>query len=143
MVRARQSEGWFRRGFALLWDTETLAEIVDPLNVVSIRQLFSMVDSWPCNLPHAGGDAIVVAGVEGCLDVLNSADAERWLAEDLRDAIMSFQGHYEGGAGLILWLPSGRTRIAMRGASEELLQASRLWPAGPAHRSAVVVRCGE
>lgn len=119
MVRTRFNQRWSRRGFSLLWDVDTLAEIVDPLDVVSIRQMFSMVNAWPDALPAAGGDAIVVAGVEGCLDVLSAPDAERWLVEDLRRAIMSFQEHYEGGAGLILWLPSGRTRITMRGASEE------------------------
>lgn len=119
MVRTRFNHGWSRRGFTLLWDAETLAEIVDPADVVSIRQMFALVDRWPDELPAAGGDAVVVAGVEGCLDVLSGPDAERWLVEDLRRAIMSFQTHYEGGAGLILWLPSGRSRIVMRGASEE------------------------
>lgn len=119
MVRTRFNHGWSRRGFTLLWDAETLAEIVDPAEVVSIRQMFAMVDRWPDELPAAGGDAVVVAGVEGCLDVLSGPEAERWLVEDLRRAIMSFQTHYEGGAGLVFWLPSGRSRIVMRGASEE------------------------
>lgn len=61
---------------------------------------------------------LVVAGVEGCLDVLDGPDAERWLTEDLRPAILSFQSFYEGQAGLVFWLPSGRNRITMRGASE-------------------------
>jgi hypothetical protein len=119
MVRTRFNHGWSRRGFTLLWDAETLAEIVDPAEVISIRQMFAMVDRWPDELPAAGGDAVVVAGVEGCLDVLSGPEAERWLVEDLRRSIMSFQTHYEGGAGLVFWLPSGRSRIVMRGASEE------------------------
>ena len=118
MVRTRFNQGWSRRGFCLLWDAETLAELVDPLEVISIRELFAMVDDWPEHLPAAGGDAVVVAGVEGCLDVLSGPDAERWLVENLRHAIMSFQSHYEGQACLILWLPSGRNRITMRRASE-------------------------
>lgn len=119
MVRTRFNQGWSRRGCSLLWDAETLAELVDPMDVVSIRQMFALVDAWPDDLPAAGGDAIVVAGVEGCIDVLSGPDAERWLVEDLRRAIMSFQEHYEGAAGLIFWLPSGRNKISMRGASEE------------------------
>jgi len=119
MVRTRFNQGWSRRGFSLLWDAETLAEISDPIDVVSIRQMFAMANAWPDDLPAAGGDAIVVAGVEGCLDVLDGPDAERWLTEDLRKAVLSFQYNYEGAAGLILWMPSGRTRISMRGASEE------------------------
>ncbi len=119
MVRVRFNQGWQRRGFSLLWDAETLAEVADPLEVVSIRQIFAMVDNWPEVLPTAGGDTVVVAGVEGCLDVLNGTDAERWLLGDLSTAIMSFQAHYEGSAGLVFWMPSGRSRIFMRGASEE------------------------
>jgi len=119
MVRLRHNRGWPRRGFALLWCTETLAEICKPAEVVSLRQFFAMVDDWPENLPSAGGDALVVSGVEGCLDVLDAKDAERWIETDLRQAILSFQDEFQGGAGLIFWLPSGRTRISMRGASEE------------------------
>jgi hypothetical protein len=118
MVRVRHNRGWSRRGFSLLWDVDMLAEITDPQDVVSIRQLFAMVDDWPEDLPAAGGDAIVVAGVEGCLDVLSRRDAEQWLADDLRSVILSFQGHYEGGAGMVFWMPSGRNRISMRGANE-------------------------
>lgn len=125
MVRTRFNQGWSRRGFSLLWDAETLAEIIDPIDVISIRQMFAMVDGWPDDLPAAGGDAIVVAGVEGCLDVLDGADAERWLTEDLRRAVLSFQYHYEGAAGLIFWMPSGSKRITMRGASEEYFYRHR------------------
>jgi hypothetical protein len=99
MVRVRHNRGWSRRGFSLLWDVDMLAEITDPQDVVSIRQLFAMVDDWPEDLPAAGGDAIVVAGVEGCLDVLSRRDAEQWLADDLRSVILSFQGHYEAEPG--------------------------------------------
>ncbi len=118
MVRTRFNQSWSRKGFSLLWDAEAMAAIADPLEVVSIRRMFAMVDDWPDALPVAGGDAIVVAGVEGCLDVLDGPDAERWLTEDLRPAILSFQSFYEGQAGLVFWLPSGRNRITMRGASE-------------------------
>lgn len=119
MVRVRHNRGWSRHGFSLLWDASMLAEITDPQDVVSIRQLLAMVDDWPDELPAAGGDAVVVAGVEGCLDVLSAADAEQWLVTDLRQAILSFQGFYEGDTGLLFWLPSGRNRISMRGASEQ------------------------
>ena len=118
MVRVRHNRGWSRRGFSLLWDANMLAEITEPQDVVSIRQLFAMVDDWPDDLPAAGGDAVVVAGVEGCLDTLNATDAEQWLVNDLRQAILSFQGYYEGGTGMVFWMPSGRNRISMRGASE-------------------------
>ncbi|MFB1488916.1 MULTISPECIES: hypothetical protein [unclassified Thiocapsa] len=65
------------------------------------------MDDWPDELPAAEGDALIVAGLEGCLDVLSGEDAAQWLETDLREAVFSFQDFYEGQAGLILWAPSG------------------------------------
>ncbi len=118
MVRTRFNERWWRRGFSILWDVETMASIIDPLEVISIREMFAMARAWPENLPAAGGDTVVVAGVEGCLDALDGPSAQRWVEEDLRPTVLSFQAHYEGQAGLVFWLPSGRHRVTMRSASE-------------------------
>ncbi len=60
MVRTRFNQRWSRRGVSLLWDVETLAEIVDPLEVVSIRQMFSMVNAILIDpLPYANADRLV------------------------------------------------------------------------------------
>lgn len=119
MVRIRYNQGWSRRGFALLWEVKTLVELVEPAEVISLRQFFEMASNWPEDLPAAGGDAMVVAGLEGCLDVLDTDDAQRWIETDFREAVLSFQDHYQGQAGLIFWLPSGRNRISMKGATEQ------------------------
>ena len=119
MVRTRHNQGWPRRGFALLWESDFLADLVRPADVLSLRQFFAFVDDWPDDLPAANGDAMVVSGLEGCLEVLGAADAAKWLETDLRNAILSFQDYFEGQAGLILWVPSGRNRIAMNRATEE------------------------
>lgn len=119
MAKLRHNRGWSRRGCSLLWCSETLAKIGQPSEVVSLRQFFMMAADWPKLLPSAKGDTVLVSGVEGCLDVLSSVDAERWVESDLRQAILSFQDEYQGDAGLVFWLPSGRNRITMTGASEE------------------------
>lgn len=62
---------------------------------------------------------MVVSGFEGCLDILDSNNAVNWLETDLKEAILSFQDYYQGEAGLILWVPSGRARISMMGSTEE------------------------
>lgn len=118
MVMTRQDNAWQRRGFTLLWGKETLAKILQPSQVVSLRQFFAMKNAWPEELPASSGDALVVSGLEGCLDVLSAKDAERWIENDLKDIVLSFQDEYEGQAGLIFWVPSGRNRISMAGASE-------------------------
>jgi len=119
VVNIRHNQGWPRRGFALLWDPVFLAKLGNPSDVVSLRRFFALADNWPDDLPAAGGDALVVSGLEGCLDVLGSADSANWLEHDLRSAILSFQDHFQGQAGLILWSPSGRNRINMNRATEE------------------------
>jgi hypothetical protein len=64
--------------------------------------------------------------MEGVIDTLAPDDAERWLEEDLKPRIFSFQEEYEGQAGLVFWLPSGRQRIHMTRATE-----SYLWHCAP------------
>ena len=118
MVRTRFNQGWPRRGFALLWDAGVLSGLNTPSDVVSLRQFFALVDNWPDELPAADGDALVVAGFEGCLDVLSEEDAVQWIETDLKEAVLSFQDFYQGQAGLIFWVPSGHNRVSMRGASE-------------------------
>lgn len=118
MIRTRFNHGWQRRGFALLWDPDLLADIVQADKIVTIRDFFSMLDCWPDDLPGSNGNALVVTGLEGTIDILDGQEADIWIEEDLRQAILSFQDYYEGGAGLIFWTPSGRGRISMNGATE-------------------------
>ena len=116
---------WMRRGFTLLWDPIVLSNVVSPPAVASIREFFAMKKAWPEELPGADGDALVVAGVEGCLDALEDDDRRVWLETDLKPAILSFQDEYQGQAALILWLPSGRRRIKMVSATEEYIWKNR------------------
>ena len=124
-MNLQHDSGWMRRGVSLLWDAATLSEVVSPAAVASIREFFAMTRSWPEELPGFGGDALVVAGVEGCLDALGDDDGEAWLEADLKPAILQFQDEYEGQAALILWLPSGRSRISMVPATEEYFWKTR------------------
>jgi len=124
-MKMQRDTGWMRRGFSLLWDAEALSRVVSPSQVVSVREFFALSKSWPEDLPGADGDALVVAGVEGCLDALSDEDGQAWLETDLKRAILGFQDEYEGQAALILWLPSGRRRIQMVRATEEYF-----WKAG-------------
>jgi hypothetical protein len=114
-----QGEGWKRRGFSLLWEPRVLNTVIAPTAVVSIREFFALQKSWPSDLPGSDGDALIVAGLDGCLDSLSETDAVVWLENDLKPAVLRFQEHYQGQAALILWVASGRTRIGMDLADEE------------------------
>lgn len=78
-----------------------------------------MSRNWPTDLPSNGGSAVVVAGIEGCLDVLDAESAETWVERDLRQRIFEFQDEYQNDAALIFWLPSGRQRIHHQLATDE------------------------
>lgn len=129
MVRTRFNHGWARRGLSLLWDSQTLAGLVSPENVLSLREFFAMENKWPEELYAADGKAIVVAGLDGLLDVLDAASAAHWIESDLHEIIQSFQDHFYGEVGLIFWLPSGRERMDMNPATERYFWKHR--PSGP------------
>lgn len=138
-MKVLRNRTWTRRGCSLLWDPTALVSITDPREVVSLRQFVAMGDGWPDDLPSNDGDALVVAGVEGCLDALSPEDAETWIERDLRELVFRFQDHYQGEAALVFWMPSGRQRrhfalatseYSWAGVGEQRLPIGRLMWAG-------------
>lgn len=78
-MRVERSLRWMRRGFSLLWEPRVLSTVIAPTAVVSIRDFFALRKAWPADLPGSEGDALVVAGLDGCLDSLTEQDAVSWL----------------------------------------------------------------
>jgi hypothetical protein len=111
---------WHRRGFTLLWGAETLAQLARPDEALTMRE-FLNIQRWPESLPSVDGNAMIVVGLEGCLDMLTPHDAETWLNEDFRKQVFRFQSEYENQAALILWLPDGKRRVKVAPASDEYL----------------------
>ena len=125
-MRLVHDKSWSRRGLSLLWGPELLAEIARPEEVLSIRAFFDLARKWPDDLPSGGGQTLVVAGVEGCADVLPPPEAETWIEEELRPRLLRFQEEYESQTALVFWLPAGRQRVRMTRATE-----SYLWHCAP------------
>ncbi len=110
---------WQRRGTSWLWDAEALAQVSTASEVWSLRQFVQASGHWPPDdLPSNDSNTLVVAGLDGCLDLLTPADAESWLASAMKDAILSFQAFYDGQAALIFWLPTGAGRITVNPATD-------------------------
>src|SRR5262245_19552359 len=99
-MRLVHDNSWCRRGPSLLWGATSLSDIAKPSEILSIRAFFDAARKWPDELPSNGGRSLVVAGVEGCVDILPPEDAETWLEEELRPRILAFQEEYEGQAAL-------------------------------------------
>lgn len=119
---------WQRHGISWIWDEEARNAVCSAQEVWSLRQFMRAVGKWPEDLPSNGNNALVVAGLDGSLDLLAPDEAEAWLSETIKDAILSFQSHYEGVAALIFWLPIGQNRIKFNPATDSVE-----WRCAPPH----------
>ncbi|GHT97601.1 hypothetical protein FACS1894154_01330 [Betaproteobacteria bacterium] len=114
---------WQRRGTSWVWDEEARNQICAASEVWSLRQFLraaSVPGDWPDDLPSNGSKTLVVAGLDGSLDLLKPTDAEAWLADAIKPAILSFQDEYQGDAALVFWLPGGHSRIKVQAATDEV-----------------------
>lgn len=102
---------WQRRGVSWIWDDEALYTVARPSEVLSLRELLQASRNWPDDLPSNGGNTLVVAGLDACIDLLSPTDAETWIGHDLKTAVLSFQDAFSGDAALVFWLPSGHRRF--------------------------------
>ena len=101
---------WQRRGTSWLWDEDARNMVCAAPEVWSLRQFLQAERQWPDDLPSNDGNSLVVAGLDGGLDLLAPNDAEGWLGDSIKNAILSFQDAFDTGS-LIFWLPAGQGRL--------------------------------
>lgn len=112
---------WQRRGTSWVWDEEARNQICAASEVWSLRQFLQAArapGSWPENLPSNEDRTLVVAGLDGSLDLLTATDAEAWLGDVVKPAVLSFQDAYAGGAALVFWLPGGYNRVKVQASTD-------------------------
>lgn len=109
---------WQRRGTSWIWDEEARNLVCTAPEVWSLRQFLQAVGHWSDDLPSNNGDTLVVAGLDGSLDLLSPEDAEVWLLDVIKPAVLSFQSNYEGQAALIFWMPSAHERLRINPATD-------------------------
>lgn len=109
---------WQRRGISWIWDTQALSQICSAPEVWSMRQFLRNSRTWTDELPSNNENTLVVAGLEGSLDLLHPEEAENWLNDDIKTAILSFQDYFEGNAALVFWLPSCAGRFHINSATD-------------------------
>jgi hypothetical protein len=112
---------WQRRGVSWIWDADALNQVAVPGEAVSLRQFLRLVGNWGDELPSNKGNALLVAGLDGGLDLLSPVDADKWLGDSFKEALLSFQDHYEGQAALIFWIPEGHRRFKIQTASDAVV----------------------
>jgi hypothetical protein len=109
---------WQRRGTSWIWDDEARNQLCSASQVWSLRQFLQAIGRWPEDLPSNNNQTLVVAGLEGGLDLLTPSDAESWLGDAVKAAILSFQSCYESQAALVFWLPLGYVRLKVQKATD-------------------------
>ena len=117
-MRQHRDTVWQRQGISWLWSAEALACVAKAGEVWSLRQLFRAGRAWPDELPSNDGNTLVVAGLDGCLDLLRPEEAEIWLGGEVKEAIRAFQDAYSGELALIFWLPDGKRRFHINPATD-------------------------
>ncbi len=111
---------WQRRGTSWVWDEEARNQICTASEVWSLRQFLRAAGNWPNDLPSNEGRTLVVAGLDGSLDLLTPADAEAWLDGTIKPALISFQDEWGSDGALVFWLPSGHNRIKVQPTTDEV-----------------------
>jgi hypothetical protein len=114
---------WHSRGTTWLWDEAALPALGPAADAWSLRRWLRTVDRWPSELAGPSGESVLVAGLDMALDAQPAAEAESWLAEVLKPAVMSFQSAYDGGGALVFWLPTGRNRMLVKSATDAVTWA--------------------
>ncbi len=117
-MRQLRDNVWQRHGTSWLWDGEALAQVAQAGEVWSLRQFLRAAGKWPEDLPSNKGAALVVAGLDASLDLLSPDEAEKWLAEDIKHGVLSFQDFWESNAALVFWLPGAAGRIVVNPATD-------------------------
>lgn len=102
---------WQRRGMSWLWDAQARNHICAAEEIWSLRRFLQADGHWPDDLPSNNNCALVVGGLDGCLDLLIPEDAENCLDAVIKPAVLSFQDYYQGEAALVFWLPDAYRRF--------------------------------
>ena len=107
-MRQLRDTVWQRRGTSWVWDEEARNQICAAREVWSLRQFLrasKAPGNWPDDLPSNGGKTLVVAGLDGSLDLLTPTDSEAWLGDAIKPAILSFQDEWGSDGALVFWRP--------------------------------------
>ena len=119
-MRQLRDTVWRVRGTSWVWDEEARNQICVASEVWSLRQFLRAKGNWPDDLPSNGGRTLVVAGLDGSLDLLTPTDAEAWLGDAIKPAILSFQDEWGSDGALVFWLPGGHSRVRANTATDEV-----------------------
>ena len=102
---------WFRQGCSIIWDPRCLSRLVtdnSQITPISAAMRIAKTETWPDVLPAYKGKAMVIVGLDGCLESLAVPEREKWLKDHIKPLVISFYRRYQTGASLIFFFERGK-----------------------------------
>lgn len=102
---------WFRQGCSIIWDSRALSRLVvdnSEITPISAAMRYFKTDSWPDPLPANKGKAMVVVGLDGCLESLEPTQREEWLKKHIKPMVLGFYREFDVQSSLIFYFERGK-----------------------------------
>lgn len=105
------SSAWQRRGSSVVYSRHMLGPLIAAGCLVSLREALGWLRQWP-DAPPGNGHTVLVGGLETCLEVLSTGEAEDFLRRRVKPFILEFQSRWDQ-RGLVFGFgcPSQRFRV--------------------------------
>lgn len=85
---------WLRRGSSVVFHQEMLGPLISAGCLVSLREALGWIRAWPAE-PPGNGDTVLIGGLETCLEVMASDEADDFLRGRMKGFIQEFQSHWD------------------------------------------------
>jgi hypothetical protein len=119
MMREMSSSAWLRRGSSIVFDKQSLGLLISNGSLVPLRQALAWINGWP-QYPPSGGETVLVGGLETCLEVLSTEEAEKFLWERIKPLILTIQDRWDQ-TGLVFGFGTSPHSFEVTNTDEEIV----------------------
>lgn len=88
------ASSWKRRGSSVVFDKTQLISLVKSDRMVPLREVIQWMSTWPAE-PPGGGDTLLVAGLEACIEMMEPQEAKDFLRRTIKPFIMEYQSKWD------------------------------------------------
>ena len=106
-----EAGAWYRQGCSVIWEPRALLSVVannSEITPIATAMRYYKTSSWPEELPAKDGRAMVVVGLDGCLEGLPPDQREKWLKDHVKKMVRSFYAKYDTQCSLIFFFERGK-----------------------------------
>ena len=110
-MREMSSSAWQRRGSSIVFHRNLLVPLIEAGAMVSLWEALSWVKNWPPDPPN-GGNTVLIAGLETCLEVMVPLEAESFLRHTIRPLLLEYRSRWDQ-CGLIFGFGCSEKRFCV------------------------------